>query len=288
MSGQEIFTFFINYLQHACLYTLGQIALVFGPAIVFGFLTQYLSERIRVEGWARFGDFYTYFTAPGTALHEFGHFIFAKLFGHEVVEICWFKPQNGSLGFIRHRLTDPNSKFQKIGNLFIGTGPIWIGTLAIVILSFLVLGPEKLEALGVSAPREQSFSSFAEALAYAGDVAATGCALFFDAFSIETLKNPLTLLCLYLIFCIGAHMRLSPPDVEHCKIPALMLLGMIFLFNLCTAWMGDFSMKITYALTQYNHIVYSLLVFTLLMMLLVWALTLVVSIFLKRKPDARF
>ena len=287
MSGQEIFTFVIEYLQRACNYTLEQIALVFGPAIVFGFLTQYLSQKIRVEGWARFGDFYTYFTAPGTALHEFGHVVFAKLFGHEVTEVCWFGPKDGTLGYVNHSY-NPESRFQQIGNLFIGTGPIWVGTLAIVLLSFLVLGPEKLDALGVSVAREQSFSSFGEALAYAGDVASAGCSLFFDAFSVETLKNPLTLVCLYLIFCIGAHMRLSPPDVRHCGVPALMLLGFIFLFNLCTAWLGDFSMKITYALTQYNHVVYSLLVFTLLMMLLVWALTLVVSIFLKRKPDARF
>ena len=281
MSGQEIFAVAVDYLRQACLYTLGQIALVFGPAVLFGFLTQFLSERIRTEGWARLGNFYTYFTAPGTVLHEFGHYVFAKIFGHKVTEVCWFGPKDGTLGYVNHTY-NPESRFQKIGNLFIGTGPIWIGTLAIVLLSFLVLGPEKLDALGVSVAREQNFSDLRQVGEYATEVARAGSVLFFGLFSVETLKNPLTLVCLYLIFCIGAHMRLSPPDVRHCGVPALMLLGFIFLFNLCTAWLGDFSMRIIYALTQYNHVVYSLLVFTLLMMLLVWALTLVLSIFRKK------
>ncbi len=283
MTGQEIFSLIVEYLRLACTNTLGQIALVFGPAIVFGFITQFLSEKIRNEGWASFGNFYTYFTAPGTVLHEFGHYIFAKIFGHKVVEVVWFKPQSGTLGYVSHRY-DPKNKFQVIGNLFIGTGPIWTGACAIVLLSFLVLGTEKLDALGISAPREQSFGSFAEALTYAGDVVRAGCTLFFSAFSLETLKNPLTLICLYFIFCIGAHMRLSPPDVSCCGVPALMMLGFLFLFNLCTAWMGDFTMRIAYALTQYNHVVYALLIFTLLLMIFAWLLTLVASLIFKKEP----
>lgn len=282
MSFQEIFSLVVEYLKLACTNTLGQIALVFGPAIVFGFATQFLSEKIRNEGWSRFGNFYTYFTAPGTVLHEFGHYVFAKIFGHKVIEVVWFKPQSDTLGYVRHSF-DPKSKYQMIGNLFVGTGPIWAGAFAIVLLSFLVLGSEKLDALGVSAPREQHFESFSEVFAYTGDVVRAGCALFFDAFSLETLKNPLTLICLYFIFCFGAHMRLSPPDVSCCGVPALMLLGFIFLFNLCTAWMGDFTMSVAYALTQYNHVVYALLVFTLLLMVFAWLLTLVASLIFGKK-----
>lgn len=281
MAPQEIFASLTEYLRQVCLFTLCQIALVFGPAVVFGFLTQFLSEKIRTDGYARIGRFYIYFTAPGVVLHEFGHFIFAKIFGHKIVDVCWFGPQDGTLGYVSHTW-DRDDKLQKIGNLFVGTGPIWVGTLAIVLLSFIVIGPEGMDSLGISSPREQAFSGWKEFAEYAADVVRAGTGLFFGAFSIRTLKDPLTLVSLYLIFCIGAHMRLSRPDVEHCGVPAMMLLGVIFLFNLCTAWLGDFSMRCLYRLTQYNHVVYALLIFVLMMLCLVWLLTIVLGFFMKK------
>lgn len=66
----------------------------------------------------------------GIFVHECSHAIMALIFGHNIIE---FKPlimprniarNNGALGYVK-QTWNPNSAYQSLGNLLIGTAPIW-------------------------------------------------------------------------------------------------------------------------------------------------------------------
>lgn len=282
MDAESFIGFVIDYVTRVLLYTGGQILLLFAPALFFAFLTQYLSEKIRTCGWGKIGSFYTYLTAPGTFCHECGHALFVLLFRYKLTEFVGFRPsEDGTLGYIGWA-TDNNKNLRwHLAHFFVGTGPIWLGSLVIALLAFLVLGKENLEILGISDAYVQDFSSAEEVGEYAMMVLDSGLTLFFNLFSWDVLKHPLMLFCLYLIFCIGGHMKLSPPDMQSAKIGFLWLFIPIFVFNVATAWIGDFPMKVIYTLTQYNHVLYSLLIFVTMLLLVAWLLTVIVGSFKK-------
>lgn len=274
----DILTYIIDYALRVGFYTIAQFFLVFGPAFLFAIATQFLSNKIRSLGWARFGDFYTYATAPGTVCHECGHALFGLIFGKKIVEFVPFRPQNGCLGYVSFAQDDePNSLTSRLGNFFVGTGPIWLGSAVIALLAFYFLGEERMASLGLTTAHEQRFDSFPEVTQYIIDVFYSGVGIFFHVFTLETLSTPLTLVGLYLIFCIGGHMELSPPDLRFTYHGFFAIFGILLLFNAVTAWLGEFPMDLIYALTQYNHVLYALLVFVLITLLILWLIMIVIS-----------
>lgn len=275
MSASEIFSSSGSYVLHALLITAEQLALVFGPALFFAFLTQVFSEKIMGTSAGKFGTAMYSLTMPGVALHECGHALFALIFGHKIVEFVPFRPQGDTLGYVSHTY-NPKNPYQLIGNFFIGTGPVWLGSALIVGLAFLVLGSARLENLGLNAPYVQDFDSLSEVGRYATGIIHAGTGLFFELFTPETLKSPLLLLSLYLVFCIGAHMRLSPPDWQGARHGLLAIVIAFFVVNLCTAWAGDYSMRFTYWVTRYNHVLYALLTFVLLLLVFFCLLTMLI------------
>ena len=82
----------------------------------------------------------------GTPIHEFGHYIFAKIFRFKVQDAQFFPSKikdNGdgtvTLGFVRwsapkYRITN------SIGMLFIGIGPVITGTIVITMLTYFSKG----------------------------------------------------------------------------------------------------------------------------------------------------
>ena len=105
------------------------------PWIVIAFIMQLLSNLIRKSLAKIFGiQGYIYLTCPGVMVHEIGHALFCVIFRHKIVEMKLFSPEeDGTLGYVNHSY-NPNSFYQRIGNFFIGTGPIWFG---IVVLCFV-------------------------------------------------------------------------------------------------------------------------------------------------------
>eukprot|EP00457_Paulinella_chromatophora_P005417 gb/GEZN01005434.1/.p1 GENE.gb/GEZN01005434.1/~~gb/GEZN01005434.1/.p1 ORF type:complete len:460 (-),score=46.76 gb/GEZN01005434.1/:319-1698(-) len=61
---------------------------------------------------------------PGTIVHESSHAVFAVLFSHEVEDFRCFlwADEKGTLGYVKHSWDD-RSLYQRVGNIFIGTGP---------------------------------------------------------------------------------------------------------------------------------------------------------------------
>lgn len=171
----------------------------------------------------------------GTPAHELGHAIFCVLFRHKIVEMKLYNPDptDGTLGYVAHSY-NPNSRFQKIGNFFIGIGPILFGALVLYAMLYFLMPElhrffshiEQQSANMVQDVRSGSWLGIWEALRNA---TTTILAAIFNA---EHLTNWRFWVFLYLSFCVASHMELSPPDIKGAKSGLITLVLTLLIFNL--------------------------------------------------------
>lgn len=62
------------------------------------------------------------------------------IFKHEIIDMKLLNTKNesGVLGYVNHRY-NPQSIYQRVGNLFIGLGPIYSGIAALILSMYLLL-----------------------------------------------------------------------------------------------------------------------------------------------------
>ncbi len=137
---------------------------------------------------------FIYLTAPGVAVHELSHAFFCVLFGHKIIEMKLFSPdEDGTLGYVQHTWNSKNL-WHKTGNFFIGTGPIWCGIAVLLTLNYFLL----------SIPPTAFGGNFLSALQS-----------FFQFFSHPGIwQRWQTWLWLYAVFAIASHITLSPSDLK--------------------------------------------------------------------------
>ena len=206
-----------EYLWLVIKQSLQILAIGFLPYLIFAFLMQKISNSIRDRLVSLLGiKGYIYITAPGVMIHELSHAFFCVAFRHEVVEMKLFSPEtDGTLGYVNHRY-NPESRFHRIGNFFIGTGPVWGGIfmLWLITLLFLPAGMLNFDCGAVD-----SFFKFL------GHI-----------FSADFWSRWQSYLWLYLILTISSHITLSPPDLAGAKEGAITLIATVFLLELFFGW----------------------------------------------------
>lgn len=76
----------------------------------------------------------------GTPVHELGHLLMCYIFRHRIgkFKLVDLKAEDGVLGYVNHEW-DRKSLYQNIGNFFIGMGPIFSGTAALVLGMYVLL-----------------------------------------------------------------------------------------------------------------------------------------------------
>lgn len=250
------------------------LSVIIIPALVIALVMTFCANSIRsgISAWLGI-NFYVMITFPGVVLHEIGHMIFCLLFGHKIIDFKLFSPEeNGTLGYVNHAYNS-GSFYQRIGNFFIGTGPVWIG-LAVIYFLTLWLLPE----LPKYSNDANSFSSLLP------------CA--FDA-SIQFLKAMLSLafwlhwqswLWLVLVLMIGSHIALSPSDFAGAADGFIFL--MIFLFGVL-AWtrvLFDFNKALLQKLAFLMSMFYGTFIF-LSIVFVVFSIILYLSGFLSTKKQ---
>ncbi|MGV8077111.1 MAG: hypothetical protein ACP5N0_07440 [Methanosarcina sp.] len=114
---------------------------VTGSLILTGMMLGIIENRANFYVQSVFGWKGVMLTAwVGTPVHEIGHLLMCYLFRHQVSEFKLFdrKSTGGVLGYVNHAW-NPKSLYQRIGNFFIGMGPIFSGTAALVLGMYLFL-----------------------------------------------------------------------------------------------------------------------------------------------------
>jgi hypothetical protein len=209
---------FLEIVKKAAITTAGQLIWLLGLVFVFGLVLYLLARMTRttyvksagskldiiVTGWI------------GTPVHELGHAAFCLLFGHRITAIKLYDPDpsDGTLGYVCHSYSD--TPYQKIGNFFIGIGPILFGSVVLYALLYYLIPNNSAVFSSVNVQ--------GRALAAGGihgDIAGTMSSLWLTAqhtlsllFRSDNLSGWKFWVFLYLSMCVASHMELSPPDIK--------------------------------------------------------------------------
>lgn len=271
-----------DYLGKAILSTFAQLFILFFPLLLLAFLMNYISllnENLSLKVMGK--NLYLYlFGWLGTSVHELGHALFALVFGHKIKEIKLFKPdtKSGTLGYVNHTY-NPKNLYHLIGNFFIGIGPLLICTLLLYLLSFLLFRINffAISNIHFSADTLKSFTL----LKHEGNNIWNVLTVFTsDVFHGKNSSWWKIVILLYCLYSIGSSITLSTSDIKTSVKGFLIIVVIIFLFNLFTIWKGDFAFEWLTKASPFLSGIYSIMILSLVVNLL---FVLIISIILMGK-----
>lgn len=242
MEVQSLFGGVLRYLQLVLALSLRQFIFLFAVLFLLGYLIHVINKNLLKHSWRLFGAkaylwIFGWFSIP---IHELGHAAFALIFGHKIQRIVLFDPQakSGSHGFVQHSWNHKNL-WHQAGNLFVGVGPIILGSLVIWLLSGLLLelNLEGVESFSARAGLVQQLRQIPQFLHSSLMNTISILRGIFDNFGFKTA------LFLFLSFGISTNINLSDMDISHIKPALIVIIRAILIFNLATAWLGDFSLN---------------------------------------------
>lgn len=207
----------IEYLITSLITTVKVIFFGLVPLLLVVFATQWMSDSIRLSLTNMMGlRGYVYLTFPGVILHETGHLLFCLIFRHRVTDFKLFSPEfsSGRLGYVEHSYNKHNI-YQRIGNFFIGSGPVWFGVGVIFLLSKWLL-PIDFVVSGNSWNDLQG--------------------IFKELLTLPLWQRWESWVWLYLVLCISSHITLSPADIEGGLDGLVVLIIGILLLILGVNW----------------------------------------------------
>jgi hypothetical protein len=239
-----LLTDILGYIWQVILGTITQLFMLLGPLLLLAFIMHFVAKKNENLSYKVMGPkVYLYgFGWLGTAVHELGHAIFALIFRHKITKINLFniKADNGQLGFVNHSY-NPKSTYQRIGNFFIGIGPILFGSILLYFFSWLFFGfgYSKIAAYEFVTEDIFTWSNFGVIISttwnnvwsYFGVVFAGPRSGFFKI-----------LLFIYLLYSIGSSITLSKSDIKGSLDGFIYFVISLFVFNLLSSWIGDFML----------------------------------------------
>jgi hypothetical protein len=278
---------FLSYLLNVLQSTLNQLFILFGPLLILAILLSLSASytaRLSVRFWGR--NLFLYgFGWLGCSVHELSHAFFALIFGHKITEIELFKPSgNGeSLGHVSHSYNKKNI-YQKIGNFFIGIGPILSGGIVLFLIS-LILFRLNITSLGSFRITSDAFTDFALLKQFWIGIWHSFLSYLTIVFNGSNAIWWKSILLIYVLYSIGSSMTLSKSDIGSALSGFLWFALFVLIFNLITLWIGGFAVSFLKGVAAYISGFYFLLIlscaanllFILILIVLNFMLKLVVS-----------
>lgn len=204
----------------------------------------------------------------GTPVHELGHAFFCLVFNHRITAIKLYRPNasDGSLGYVEHSY-NKNSTYQKIGNLFIGAGPVIFGAAALYAVMYFLL-PNQQPVTELIASSGLRINNITELSGHWEAVIASAKAMMQQIFDPENYSKLQFWLFVYISLCIASHMELSPADLKGMMKGLLSLVLILLVVNLIALLAGyDISKYIFYA-GSYTGMFFGVYVYAILVSLL--------------------
>lgn len=222
-----------DFLIQLGINTLTQLVSLFGVFFLFGFVLYFLARFTRKTYVKTVGyKFDVFFTGwLGTPVHELGHAIFCLIFFHSISEIKLYAPnaKDGMLGYVNHVYNKKNI-YQKIGNFFIGIGPILFGSFVLFLLLYFLLSDQKVLS-AVYKGECFSITSWQDAKDQLLSIGKMGVDMIKLLFTGVNFHSGVFLIFLYLSICIASHMELSPSDLKGAWFGLLSIVIVILAIN---------------------------------------------------------
>lgn len=261
----------IDYILSALIATAAQILLLLGPGLLFAFLIHFLAGYVERGAMGLLGKktYLLLFGWLGTSVHELGHALFCLLFGHKItgMRLFYFDRTEGRLGYVSHSYNKKNI-YQRIGNFFIGIGPIILATAVIFTAAYFLIGVQFFVPFGnIHLPSfdSQVFDSLQQfVLDFFRGILEAGKFIFnsgqFGRWEFY--------LFLYIVFSVGSGTGLSKSDFKGALQGFTAFIIVLFILNLLTNWFDDFLTVLFSDAGKFLSTFYLMMVLTLLINLL--------------------
>ncbi|WCK57650.1 hypothetical protein PP175_26815 (plasmid) [Aneurinibacillus sp. Ricciae_BoGa-3] len=222
-----------------------------GALIGVGFLLGELEKRSNAYLGRAFGQKAILATAwIGTPIHENGHLFQCFVWRHRVTKVRWLQlnDPNGVLGFVEHSY-NRLSLYQRVGNFFIGIGPIFSGIASLILCMYLLV-PHSYETF--KNLLVYHVTSEAINLNFLKMLGVSMMAIAKSLFTVHNLMNPLFWLFIYLAVCISSHIALSKADIKGATGGLITIYILIVLFNLVATQLHLNSYNLIVSISTYN------------------------------------
>jgi len=266
------------FIKDLLIGTFGQMASLLAGVFLFGLLIHFISLITFRSIEKAFGSKGIYIVAwLGTPIHELGHAIFCVIFMHKIVEIKFFKPDplTGTLGYVSHQWNRSNP-WQVLGNLFIGIGPVILGS-AVLFAIFYFLIPDSSLAWDSISAKVNEIDNSCLIGSYFEVIWASALTIVKLIFTISNLTSWRFWVFCYLSICIASNIRLSLSDIKGSLSGLGCLVLLFLLINFLGLVTGLGAEGLIPFLASSLGIAYSLLILALTMAVIGFLLTYFVS-----------
>lgn len=208
------------------------LLLTLGTVVVCGFAVRICSRIFSKLMGTPSGAIFDITSVIGTPVHELGHAMMCPLFGHKIESMrLWTpKPENGVYGYVNHSYNRKNL-WARLGNLFIGLGPIFSGMLVMVLMLWLCFPNQWNDYLASTAHLTLGDHAFQ-------DLTGNIFSLFLNlphAFKTDALRSILGLL---VILPVSLHISLSAQDIKGSLGAFPLYLFLLLVFGIITYAFG--------------------------------------------------
>jgi hypothetical protein len=266
------------FIKDLIITTFSQMASLLAGVFLFGLSIHFISLITFRSIERAFSSKGTYLVAwLGTPIHELGHAIFCVIFMHKIMEIKFFKPDplTGTLGYVSHQWNRSNP-WQVLGNLFIGIGPVIIGSAVLFAIFYFLIPDSSLTLAEIESKASEIDNSYVIG-SYFEVIRASAFTIVKSIFTVSNLTSWRFWVFCYLSICIASNIRLSLSDIKGslsglgCLVLPFLLINLLGLVTgLGTEGLFPFS-------ASSLGIVYGLLILALTMTVIGFLLTYFIS-----------
>lgn len=234
----------LSYIWQVILGTFTQLFFLLGPLLFLAFIMHFVARKNESLSCKVMGtNVYLYgFGWLGTAVHELGHALFAIIFRHRItaINLFNFKAKDGKLGYVNHSY-NRHSHYQRIGNFFIGIGPILLSSILLYFFSWLFFGfgYSKIQAYEFVTEDIFTWSNLGVIISTTWHNVWSYFGVVFAGEKTSLFK---ILIFIYLLYSIGSSITLSRADIKGSLDGFLYFVVFLFTFNLLSSWIGDFML----------------------------------------------
>jgi len=251
--------FFLNIIKISTM----ELFYLTGIIIVVGFSLGMLEKMTNTNMQKSFGYKGILATAIiGTPIHEIGHAIMCIVFFHKINRIKLLKihSKDGTLGYVEHSYNKGNV-YQRIGNFFIGIGPILSGTF-VLLLSLYFLLPNAFMSFNNNLKQDLTYNIInLNLIKY---VFLNSLSLVKFIFSIKNLTSVNFWIFAIIAFSVSSHIALSKADINGALDGFIMLYVLLISFNILSEYFSINTFDYILKITKYNAYFSSLLFLALL------------------------
>ena len=239
----------LEYLDVATKTTLHQIFSGFVVVFIIALILNKIGRNLRNVLSSKLGSAYDYFVLPGCMVHEAGRTLGCLISGTGVDKFEIFNLKTDDSERIPVAV-NVNKQFAFLRRFLILTGPIWIGSIIVCVITTLAAGTEIVPSYTECFKGETDIGI----VSYATTLLLQSLVMVGNLFLVWHWTSPFCLLVFYILFCIGSQITISGKSMLLIWQSVLGVFLTLFVLNLIPgvntgiAWIGEKIMPAVFML----------------------------------------